>query len=56
MPKADTELVVIDKTHELLVWTLKHIEKLTLLIEADKRRWQISRNALASGLCSKNRG
>jgi hypothetical protein len=27
MPKADTELVVIEKTHELLVWTLKHIEK-----------------------------
>ncbi len=27
MPKAETELVIIEKTHELLVWTLKHIEK-----------------------------
>ncbi len=27
MPKAETELVIIEKTHELLVWTLKHIDK-----------------------------
>jgi len=27
MPKAETELIIIEKTHELLVWTLKHIEK-----------------------------
>jgi len=26
--KADTELVVIEKTYELLVWSLKHIEKI----------------------------
>lgn len=27
MPKAPPELAVIEKTQELLVWTLKHIEK-----------------------------
>jgi len=27
MPKAERELIIIEKTHELLVWTLKHIEK-----------------------------
>ena len=27
MPKAETELVVVERTHELLVWTLKHIER-----------------------------
>lgn len=27
MPKAETELVIIEKTHELLVWTLNHIDK-----------------------------
>lgn len=27
MPKADTELIVIEKTQALLVWTLNHIAK-----------------------------
>ena len=27
MPKADTELVVIEKTYELQIWTLNHIAK-----------------------------
>lgn len=29
MAKAAPELVVIEKTHELLVWTLKHIPRLS---------------------------
>ena len=27
MPQAPTELIVIEKAHELLVWTLTHIAK-----------------------------